>query len=105
MQIINLTFEDNNLEWTVEVFLEKTIKDIYVDIIEKIILKINEFKDYDYIYSILNQIDLLNIDLTKSMFDKISIILNNNKEYMNKYIILEKKDLNDEKKLIFIIFY
>ena len=35
------------------------------------------------------------------MFDKISIILNNNKEYMNKYIILEKKDWNNETKINF----
>ena len=104
MKIINNNisiFKDMDLEWKQEEFITKNIEDIYIDIIEKILIKENNFKNYDYLDSIVNQLDLLNIDLTKTMFDKLNNILNNNKEYIQKYIILEKKDLNNENKIYF----
>ena len=96
---ISVFKDDMDLEWKQEEFLSKNIEDIYIDIIEKILLKKSKFEKYDYTYSIVNQLDLLNIDLTKTMFDKLNNILNNNKEYIQKYIILEKEDLNNEKKI------
>ena len=96
---ISVFKDDMDLEWKQEEFLSKNIEDIYIDIIEKILLKKSKFEKYDYTYSIVNQLDLLNIDLIKKMFDKLKNILNNNKEYIQKYIIFKKEDLNDENKI------
>ena len=91
-------FKDMDLEWKAEEFLSKRIDDIFIDIIEKILLTKKRFKYYDFTDSIVNQLDLKNISLTTNMIDKL---INNNKEYMQKYTILEKKDLNDENKIYF----
>ena len=102
MQIIknNISiFKDIDLEWKEEEFIKKNIDDIYINIIEKILFKKNKFEDYNYTDSIINQLDLLKIDLTKKMFNKLKNIFNNNKEYIKKYIILRKEDLFDENKI------
>ena len=77
------------------------IDNIYIDIIKSLIIE-GKFEDYDS-YNIINELELENIDITKTMFDEILKILNSNdyKKNINEYIILEEKDLYDEKKINF----
>ena len=46
-----------------------------------------------------------NINITKIMYDELSKILNNNEDYVKKYIISDINDLFDEKNkfLLYII--
>ena len=45
--------------------------------------------------------DLNNINITANMFFELSQILNNNEDYVKKYIISNKNDLFDEKRINF----
>ena len=93
----NLTEYNNNLkeleklDITIDenIIKEGKIDKIYIDIVIKLIEK-NKINNYD----ILVQLDLKNIDLTKTMFDELSnIFIDNN--IINKYKINEQKDLSD----------
>ena len=79
---------------------EKNIKkskidEIYSNIIN-ILIKTKKIDNYEYAYNIINQLDLENIEITKTMFDALSTCLdiknNDNDEYLEQYII---KDIND----------
>ena len=73
---------------------------IYCKIIKKLIQ--NEgFKCYEYSYSIINILELENIELTDIMLENLFIFLNSNKLDKNKNIIMKKSDLNDEYKINF----
>ena len=62
------------------------IDKIYSDIINMLI-KTNKINNYEYTYDIMEELDLKNIDITKYMFAELSKVLNENKDYMNNYII------------------
>ena len=74
---------------------EKKIDEIYSDIIINLI-KENKIDDYENTYNIINQLDLENINITKTMFDELSEALNINEDYIKKYIIKEIKDLDND---------
>ena len=79
----------------------KKIDELYVEIIEALIIK-NKFEDYEYIYNIINVLDLESIDITEYMINSIINILDKNNEYMKNYKISKIEDLN---KINIIIFY
>ena len=72
--------------------IDENIDKIYSDIIIKLI-KENKIDDYENTYKIINELDLENINITKTMFDELSEALNINEDYIKKYIIKEIKDL------------
>ena len=71
------------------------IDEIYSNIIN-ILIKTKKIDNYEYAYDIINQLDLENIKITKTMFDTLSVCLdiknNDNDEYLKQYII---RDIND----------
>jgi hypothetical protein len=90
------------LEWNEKEFIEsKNIDDIYIGVVEKLLLKKN-FENSDETYKIIEQLDLLSIYSTQSMFDKLNKNLNEN--HIKKYIIEKKEDLIDETKINFYYF-
>ena len=76
------------------------IDKIYIGIINSLITN-NKINDYDYFTKIMNQIDIENINITKNMLDELSTTLNINEDYINKYLIIEKSDLQDERNINF----
>ena len=89
-----------------DIFLNKenkklrNIDEIYIDIIIKLILE-DKFDNYNYINDIVNQLDLQDIYLTELIKEKILNLINNNKDIINKYIILNIYDLCNIKKINF----
>ena len=82
-----------------KIFISKNIDEIYSEIIKNLIIS-KKFDDYNYIYNIVNELDLENINITKIIFDKIYETLDNksNSEY---YMISNIDELIDEKKINF----
>ena len=78
----------------------KKIDKIYIEIINELIIS-NKFHDLKYIYDIMKELDLENIHITKLMFDELYKVLNSEKNYIKDYIILNKEDLFNEKKINF----
>ena len=95
-EISNL--EEINLNINYRDINEKSIDEIYSYIINSLIINEN-FQNYEYIYNILKQLDVENIDITQTMFEKLEKILN--EKYIKKYIIIKKEDFYDEKKINF----
>ena len=71
----------------------KKIDEIYMEIIMDLINNPNKIKNAD---NIMMQLDLENIDITKTMYDGLVSILNSNNNEMKKFIISKKKDLNSD---------
>ena len=80
-------------------FISKNIDEIYSEIIKSLIIS-KKFDDYNYIYNIINELDLENINITKIIFDEISKTLNN-KSNSKHYMISNIDELIDEKKINF----
>ena len=79
--------------------INKKVDEIYSEIIRCLIIS-KKFNEYNYIYNIINELDLENINITQKIFDEISKTLNN-KNGMNYYIISNIDDLNDKNKINF----
>ena len=80
-----------------EDIINKKIDEIYIGIIMDLI-KTNKIDDIKYANNIMMQLDLENINITKTMYDGLTNILKSDNNYMKKYIISDKKDLyNNEK--------
>ena len=80
--------------------IELKIDELYMKIIKGLILN-RKFDDYEYACNILNQIELSNMNLTKQMIDELCHILNEKEKYVNDYLIMNKEDLYNEKKINF----
>ena len=74
---------------------KETIDRIYSDIIIKLIQE-SKIDDSEYTKKIIDELDLENINLTKTMFEELSKALNSNEHYIKKYIIKEIKDLDND---------
>ena len=75
------------------------IDEIYIEIINKLIIT-NKIDDYKYTFNIINQLDLINIDITKKMFDELYKIINKANIFI-KYLIINNNDLFDQNKINF----
>ena len=78
-------------------FINKSIEVIYSDIIKTIL---HECKDYRYIYDVINELNLENIDITNSIFKELSTMLSNDKRFIKKSI-MNINDLFNEDKIEF----
>ena len=83
-------------ELEIENIKKMAIDEIYISIIIMLIKTIN---NYEYTINIIKDLYFENIDLTILMVDKLSDALNN-KEIVNKYKILEKKDFEFNEEII-----
>jgi hypothetical protein len=76
------------------VIIEKKIDEIYGDIIVALIRR-NKIVDDKYSVNLINQLDLENIDITETIFNKLSEILNS--DSVKKYEISDINSLNEDK--------
>ena len=88
-----------------EDIINKKIDEIYIGIIMDLIKK-NKIDDIKYTNNIMMQLDLENINITKTMYDGLASILKSDNNYMKKYIISNKKDLykDDVTNFYYILF-
>mgnify|MGYP006873058196 CR=1 FL=1 len=84
----------------IEDIKSKKIEEIYLVII-KYLIENSKLEDSDYFESIINQIELESIILTKLMFDELIKIITKEKEYIKKYEIKNFEDIFDKKKINF----
>ena len=96
---INILNKEINSKIDKKIIKGKKVDDIYSEIIKCLIIS-KKFDEYNYIYNIINELDLEHINITKKIFDEISKILNNQND-MNYYIISNIDDLKDRKKANF----
>ena len=92
-------FKDLKLNFKLKDIKCKSIDEIYIEII--IALIENKIKEYQYSLNIIKQLDLESIDITQTMFNKFKIKIDNKETQINKYFILEYKDLYDNIKINF----
>ena len=85
----------NNEDLT-KIIFGKKIDEIYGDIIVALI-RTNKIVNYKYSIKLINQLDLENIDITETIFNKLSEILNNNNSVKKSYEINDINKLNDDK--------
>ena len=88
-----------DLFYDVNIFLRKNIDEIYIEIIIKLI-KERTFENYEYTLNLMNQLDMMYIYLSDEMLQRLSDFLNSN-ECLNNYLIINEKDLCNEKKVHF----
>ena len=81
-------------------YLKKNIDSIYLEILSSLIEE-NKFNDYNYCYDIIKKLDLINIDITPTIYKGLSKILNKENKYMEKYLIRNEEDLKVEEKINF----
>lgn len=77
--------------------ISKKIDIIYSEIIVSLIEE-DKFADYNYCLDIINQLELEKIYINDNIFQKLSKAINDKKE---EYIINDKEDLTNEKKINF----
>ena len=75
----------------------KGIELIYAEIINSLL----KSKDYDLAFKIIEQLDLENINITKTMFNEISKSLFSNENLINEYALSTFDDLFDSTKIYF----
>ena len=90
---LNLNLNGNEIE-------EMKLDEIYSEIIISLI-KNKKFEDYDYTYNILHHLEIDNIEITKKMYDDLSVILNSKESFINNYLIINLEDIYDIKKINF----
>ena len=77
-----------------------TVNDFYKKAIIELI-KIDKYDNYEYIYNIIEELDLEYIDIIKIIFEELLTILNNNEMYIKNYLISDTNDLSNIKKINF----
>ena len=94
-EVINKNLNMNNI---IDISIDKLYVQIIIGLIET-----NKFENFNYAYDIICQLNLEEIDITKSMYDNIKQFLDNekNQKILNTYVIKEENDLNNESKVNF----
>ena len=94
-EVINKNLNMNNI---IDISIDKLYVQIIIGLIES-----NKFENFNYAYDIICQLNLEEIDITKSMYDNIKQFLDNekNQKILNTYVIKEENDLNNESKVNF----
>ena len=98
-------FKNINLNYNLKDIKKKNIDEIYIDIIEALIIN-NKIKDYEYTYNItyniIRQLNLESIEITEeNIFNRIKNILDKTNNYINQYLISEEEDLFNSIKIDF----
>jgi hypothetical protein len=80
------------------------IEDLYGEIIYNALKKlIKDEKNYEYVEKIFESLSLDSIGITNKMFKRLLELFDN--DFAKEYQIINRRDLDDKKKLIFIMFY
>ena len=90
---LNLSLNENNIK-------NIKIDRIYMEIIKYLIIN-KKIENYEYTYEILEQLDLESINLTNVMLEELLKILDENKDYIKKYMISDINDLFNINKINF----
>ena len=93
-------FRELNLNLNGDEIEEIKLDEIYSEIIMSLI-KNKKFEDYDYAYNLLHHLEIDNIEITKKMYDDLSVILNSKESFINNYLIINLEDIYDIKKINF----
>ena len=93
-------FKSFQLTFDTEEIIEKRIDLLYIEIINNL-LRTNKFNDLNSTKIILEELDIININITESMFAELNTILNRDNDFIKRYEILDIKDLFDEEKINF----
>ena len=93
-------FKIFNIDYSKNDILSKNIDDIYIEMINSLIIS-NKFKDFEYFYKILNQLDLESIYLTDNMLEKLKETLDISNDYIKNYTISDINDLFNIEKVNF----
>jgi hypothetical protein len=91
-------FKEIGLSLNEDDILKKKIDEIYIEIINALISS-KKIEDFEYSYNILEQLDLKNICLTKTIFE--GIMKGMKGQNYKDYEINNVEDLNDERKVNF----
>ena len=92
-------FKEVRLNLNEDDILVKKIDQIYSEVINTLI-RSKKIEDFEYAYNVLEQLDLKNINLTKTIFDGFM-----NGQNLKDYEINYVEDLNDEKKINFFYLF
>ena len=93
-------FKSFQLTFDTEEIIEKRIDLLYIEIINNL-LRTNKFNDLNSTKIILEELDIIHINITESMFAELNTILNRDNDFIKRYEILDIKDLFDEEKINF----
>ena len=88
------------VELNKNVFLSKNIDEIYTDILYRLTRK-NVFNDYLESLTILEKLDIENINMTDKMLEELLRVLNYDDNYIKQYMISKVEDLIVLKKINF----
>ena len=102
-EIIINTLKDMNIDLIKKDINKINLDEIYIDIISYLI-KENKLIDYDYSFNVLSQIDIESINITKTIFEHLLYILNENEIYVKQNKINDINDLFDINKINFYYF-
>ena len=80
-------------------FIEDLLDKFYADLI-KALIENKKFENYEFILKKMNEIDMENIYITKTIYDDLKEILNKD-EIIKEYKIATKEDFNIESKINF----
>jgi len=89
-------FKEIDLNFNEDDILMKKIDEIYLEIINALI-RSKKIEDFEYSYNVLEQLDLKNINLTKTIFEG----LKKGQNYIKYYEINNIEDFNDKRKVNF----
>ena len=99
----NITDINNNLDKFKELFnineddIENLkLDELYCKILISLI-KSNKFNDYNYLYNLLQAIEIEKISIGNAILTPLKEFLENNNDYMEQFIIKTEEDLYDEK--------
>ena len=96
-------FQEFDLNYNEDNIINNKIDYIYIEIINSLIKK-RKFEDYDYICNIIELLDIENINITKTMYEELSKVLNSNESYVKDYMISKVEDLKIDKKNKFLLY-
>ena len=97
----NLNILENlNIENINNIIYDCKIDYIYLEILSSLI-KGNKFVDLNYCEDIFQQLDLENINITKTIFEGLAKVLDSKDNFMEKYNINRVNDLFNEEKINF----
>ena len=108
LEVIKNLFENINDEliilFDLNKIFEKKIDDIIIEIIKTLIINA-DFKNFNVICNILNQLDLSKLIPTKKLINQFPKLLNEDENYLKQYKISKTSDLFIEEKINFYYFF
>ena len=93
-------FKELDLKMNTDDIIAKRIDKIYIELLIGLLRK-KKLEYTDYIINLNNELDLSNINLTKTMLHELFKFLSNEKILMNDYLIEKENDISNSQKLNF----